>query len=440
SLTITVNPAAGGNEPPVLAQPSNMTVSEGATDNQVITATDPNGDAISFSKQGGPAFMTVSTTTPGTGTGTGAINLAPGFADSGTYTATVRASDGSLNDDKTFTITVNNVNRAPVADAGGPYTGTVGSPVSFSGTGSSDPDGDALTYAWDFDVSDGITVDATGSTPSHTYSATGPYTVTLTVTDNGTPGLNDTDTATATISEAGAGVEANIFLSGGNRVIRFNSARPFWCVQIEPVDRSFNINNIIGSSIKATYGGVQIAALVAKTHQESDVNENGIAEFKACFSKESLRVLFASLLNGRRSVDVTITGDLAGGGSFSEVVSVVVIKGGNSGLAKGQEDDGEEHAEGHGNGKDFSHASPNPFNPNTTISFELSRPGSVRLHIYDVSGRLVKTLADGFMGEGAHSVAWDGTARNGSRVSSGVYFYVLDTPERSVKSQLVMMR
>jgi flagellar hook assembly protein FlgD len=64
----------------------------------------------------------------------------------------------------------------------------------------------------------------------------------------------------------------------------------------------------------------------------------------------------------------------------------------------------------------------------------------VRLQIYDVSGRLVKTLADGFMGEGVHSVGWDGTARNGSRASSGVYFYVLRTPERTAKNQLVMMK
>jgi len=64
----------------------------------------------------------------------------------------------------------------------------------------------------------------------------------------------------------------------------------------------------------------------------------------------------------------------------------------------------------------------------------------VRLHIYDVSGRLVKTLVDQFMANGAHGVTWDGTTRNGSRASSGVYFYVLQTPERTVKSQIVVAK
>jgi len=41
---------------------------------------------------------------------------------------------------------------------------------------------------------------------------------------------------------------------------------------------------------------------------------------------------------------------------------------------------------------------------------------------------------------GVHSVGWDGKAGNGSQAASGVYFYVLQTPERTVKSQLVMMK
>ena len=70
-------------------------------------------------------------------------------------------------------------NRAPLCNAGGPYTGTVGVAVSFNGGGSSDPDGDPLTYAWNF--GDGGT--ATGATPTHTYATGGLFTVTLTVSD-----------------------------------------------------------------------------------------------------------------------------------------------------------------------------------------------------------------------------------------------------------------
>ena len=69
--------------------------------------------------------------------------------------------------------------KAPVANAGGPYTGTAGTAVSFSGAGSSDPQGETLTYAWNF----GDSGTGTGATPTHTYAAAGTYTVSLTVTN-----------------------------------------------------------------------------------------------------------------------------------------------------------------------------------------------------------------------------------------------------------------
>jgi DNA/RNA endonuclease G (NUC1)/PKD repeat protein len=69
--------------------------------------------------------------------------------------------------------------RAPVANAGGPYIGMEGSPVYLSGNDSSDPDGDAITYEWEF--GDGST--GTGISPAHTYADNGTYVVKLTVTD-----------------------------------------------------------------------------------------------------------------------------------------------------------------------------------------------------------------------------------------------------------------
>ena len=53
----------------------------------------------------------------------------------------------------------------------------LGVPVAFDGTASTDPDGDPLSYAWDFDASDGVGTDATGPTVSHTYAAAGDFTV-----------------------------------------------------------------------------------------------------------------------------------------------------------------------------------------------------------------------------------------------------------------------
>ncbi|HYR51425.1 MAG TPA: Ig-like domain-containing protein [Candidatus Dormibacteraeota bacterium] len=437
SHSFTINVTAT-NQAPVLAQPSDMTVNENATQDQTLTATDADGNALSFSRVTGPTFLTVTTITPGTGTGTGRAHLAPGYADAGTYAATVSASDGGLTDPKSFLITVNNVNRPPVADAGGPYTGIAGSPVTFTGSGS-DPDGDAVTLSWDFDASNGITSEATGATATHTYLATGTFTVTLTATDNGSPALTGVDTAITTITSSA--LEAIISLNGNDRFILLGSSRS-WCVQIRSKNGSFRTNDILGSSLLATYNGVSIHAVTKKTQgDDDDRRDRNKGNVKACFGKDDLRALFEGLPNGIRVVEVAISGTLTSGGSFRGTVSVLVIKGS---FAAHGDDDGEEDAAAFpsaGAGLNLQpYASPNPFNPQTTIHFALSAPGSVRLHVYDVSGRLVKTLADEVMGSGLHAVAWDGTARSGSRVSSGVYFYVLQTPERTFKSQLVVTK
>ncbi len=108
-----ITPGAAPNNPPVLAQPANMTVNENATADQALNATDADGNPLTFSKVSGPTYATVTTTTAGAGTATGNLHLAPGFSDAGTATVTVQAADASTNNQKTLTVTVNNVNRAP---------------------------------------------------------------------------------------------------------------------------------------------------------------------------------------------------------------------------------------------------------------------------------------------------------------------------------------
>jgi len=67
-------------------------------------------------------------------------------------------------------------------------------------------------------------------------------------------------------------------------------------------------------------------------------------------------------------------------------------------------------------------AAPNPFNPLTNIRYTAPRPGRLTLKVFDLRGRLVRTLLDRQV-EAAGSVAWDGTDARGAQVASGVYFY-----------------
>ncbi len=66
-------------------------------------------------------------------------------------------------------------------------------------------------------------------------------------------------------------------------------------------------------------------------------------------------------------------------------------------------------------------ATPNPFNPATTMAFYLPTGGAVRLQIHDLSGRLVTTLLDRAMPAGQHRVRWDGVDPRGQALPSGVY-------------------
>jgi hypothetical protein len=84
---------------------------------------------------------------------------------------------------------------------------------------------------------------------------------------------------------------------------------------------------------------------------------------------------------------------------------------------------------------------PNPFNPLTTIRYELLRPSEVRLAIYDLSGRLVRTLVDGTTkAAGTHRAVWNGQDTYGVAVASGVYLVALSDGVSSVTQKLTLLK
>ena len=85
-------------------------------------------------------------------------------------------------------------------------------------------------------------------------------------------------------------------------------------------------------------------------------------------------------------------------------------------------------------------AAPNPFNPVTSISFELSARAEVSLEVYNVSGQRVKTLASGSWDAGRHSVTWNGTDQSGRGVSSGVYFTLFRSGGKTESKRVTLLR
>jgi hypothetical protein len=83
---------------------------------------------------------------------------------------------------------------------------------------------------------------------------------------------------------------------------------------------------------------------------------------------------------------------------------------------------------------------PNPFRDTSTLSFTLPEAGPVRVDVFDVSGRLVRALADGAMPRGAHALEWDGRNDSGHAVGAGVYFYRLATTAETFTKRAVLAR
>lgn len=82
---------------------------------------------------------------------------------------------------------------------------------------------------------------------------------------------------------------------------------------------------------------------------------------------------------------------------------------------------------------------PNPFNSLTKISFALPNKDHVVLKIFDISGRLVKTLANNFYPAGTHEIVWNGKDESGVNVASGIYLYEIKTERNTASKKLVLL-
>ena len=78
---------------------------------------------------------------------------------------------------------------------------------------------------------------------------------------------------------------------------------------------------------------------------------------------------------------------------------------------------------------------PNPFNPITSITFELPVDSDVQLSIYNLTGKKVRTLIHEIKETGKHTIQL-----NGNNLSSGIYFYALDTPSNKLVKKLVLIK
>lgn len=189
ALTTNVNVQTVNNPPTVsLTSPANnASFTSGSTVTLNATASDSDGTISKIEFFRGSTKLGEDTTAPYSYTWTN--------VSAGNYVLTARATDngGAIATSSAVNISVTTPNQSPVSNPGGPYSGLRGQAVQFNGGASSDPDGLISSYQWSF----GDGQNASGATPTHTYTTLGTKTITLTVTDNA--GATNTAATTATI-------------------------------------------------------------------------------------------------------------------------------------------------------------------------------------------------------------------------------------------------
>jgi len=306
---------------------------------------------------------------------------------------TVRDQFGAYDSTATSLVIADNprpVNLPPLAHIGGPYGGVLGVPVEMDATGSFDPEGAPLTFAWDFgDGSFGV-----GGIVSHIYTNTGTYHVTVVVSDGF---LSAQDETNVVITDDLLG---NAFVTRADRELRLDSNKPWFCFGVEPLDGNFRIEDVQLGHFNLFWGMTLISS-TGKISAGEDQNHNGIPEVTTCFSKENLRALFSRLSPGRNQVPVTLEGWLVTGRRILASMALTVVVRQASTIS----------------------IDPNPFNPAGVLRFTTTASGPVRVQIFDVVGQLVRTLVDSSQElAGPHSMRIDGRDRDGKLLASGVYF------------------
>ncbi len=203
---------------------------------------------------------------------------------------------------------------------------------------------------------------------------------------------------------------ARAFLAGAPKTVALaGPSRADLCVQLEPVDGAFDAEDLVPTSIVMRSEGTgtvsEIGASSGKGVVLGDRDRNGVAEMGACFARADLASLFSSL-EGRTTVAVTIEGALGTGERVSAPLELTVL------LPKGL----------------IARVYPNPLNPSGRISFTARRAGPLRVMLFDVTGRMVRVIAEeGRASAGPREIAFDGTNDRGVSLATGVYFYRIES-------------
>jgi len=362
----------------------------------VASATDAEGDALTWSLSSVPSLPVGATFS----NGNGALDWTPVPGDGGDYAVTITVSDGFASTQGNTTLHVSEDNRPPTANPAGPYNGATSVPLQFDGTRSSDPDaGQSLIFSWEF--GDGQT--GSGATPSHVYQRADNYIVVLQVTDTGSPPLSASALTTAAIFDyvpvtIVQPLDQQPVIKAGKK-FKFGVecyVRPLTEIRLATMRLSTTYPNagpLPEVVINVPKGGMRIGDIDGNLFYDLDLEANTEGLLDNVPNRTVVTIVFKA-----KTTDVEIPLLVYG------TLDLKVMKGGHRAAPLALD------------------ATPNPLRPGTTIRYSVSEAGPVSVRIYSVQGRLVRTLKDREYTEpGIYQARWDGASDQGNAVVSGIY-------------------
>lgn len=428
--------AAGSNQAPVVTAPALVTTTEAVALAFTVTAVDADADVItSLNALGLPTGA--SFTPNGTNT-SGAFSWTPSLAQAGDYDVVFTAVSGLSEGAATTHIHVENAVELSIAEINDVTlaegsTLTVNVNVTGPVSGSIDLTSSLPSFAT-LDApttSTGTGTLATTITLSPPTGTAGTYNASVTATASG---QTDTEDFTITVTPAGgAALEARATLIGN-----FNTHRKFICFRVQPVDESFDVRNVSLSGLTLEFGGNAITALAGKTHVSLDCGDDDEGEchdcendsldcepqLHACFSMPDIQGLFGDATLPSSLVNATVNGALTTGETFVATIG-----------SKFPGDNGNQGEKGLN-----ARVRPNPLNPTTELAFRLTQPGRIHVRVYDLQGRLVKTLLDENRPVGDQTVTWNGSNSRNGRVPSGVYYFRIQAPQGEEVQRVTVLK
>jgi hypothetical protein len=390
-----------------------VTLQGGTSQERYLYSDNPLGHALTYSVASGPPFVTLGSAEPASAW----MMIRPAITDVGDYAVTIAVTDGgNLHDQTTFHVTVTSgtvappdgTNRPPIAAIFGPADGIVGRAARFDGSGSSDPDGDLLGYAWSFGDGSVLTSDLH---PQHVYAAEGTYQVELTIHDK-----EFYRTVTSTVRVAATAI-ARAFVPGGSDALTSDLV-----IRVQPATGAFDAAELglspVSSFSLTNAAGDRILARGLAGDAGQDLDHDGTVEEGVVFAASDAARLTSRGVD-RGVATVTLRGALANGGQFVATLGLAAF---------------------HGRGPLHVDLSPNPLNPVGRLSFLTSRPGVVDVRVYDIAGRLAHHPVDrALLPAGSHEVLV-GHGRGGEGLPSGIYFFQVQTAEGVARGRFAIVR